>query len=269
MTPQELRKQSQEYRAHADELEQAADMLERLAVGPTAGITIRRARAKVSPAGARKSIFHPNETDVKVLDTMLSFQGDEAKELTMSWVVEQSGLNKGDVQKAIKWLNSSDRIVTHGRGRGTYYTLNVDQNDLQPVDPDALGSDYRRQGGPTVKAIVRAVFNSLEPAFRVSPADVTLIAQNMFPESKLTRQSFGQIFTKLAKEGDLLFQGDGRSRKYWRGTEKLEGAAEVPEGFDVLPFLPKSEEDQEVVDTDTPEDTVSDTDTDNVEAVAS
>lgn len=192
-----------------------------------------------SPAGARKSIYHPNETDIAVLDAMLKFEvSEETPKLQMDWIAAQTGIEKVDVQRSIKYLNTAQQIETQGRGRGTHYEVKVTTNDLQPVDPTTLGDNYRKAGGPTVRQICRAVFNGLEPAQRVAPAKVTEIAQVLYPESNLTRQSFGQVFTKMASAGELLFEGDGRSRKYWRGMDQLDGGSEVPEGFDFAQFFP-------------------------------
>jgi len=227
-----------------------------------------------SPSGARKSIFHPNETDVAVLDAMLSYSpSEETPKLQMDWISKTSGIEKADVQKSIKWLNSAGHIETQGRGRGTHYEVKVDSNDLQAVDPTTLGDNFRRSGGPTVREICRTVFNGIEPAQRVAPAKVTEIAQALFPESNLTRQSFGQVFTKMAAAGELMFDGDGRSRKYWRGMDQIEGAAEIPEGFDFEQFFTSdtSDEDSSTEDTDdsfdddTVEDTVEETDMEETE----
>lgn len=191
-----------------------------------------------SPAGARKSIYHPNTTDLRVLDAMLSFvASEETPKLQMDWIAAQTGFDKVDVQKSIKWLGAAGHIETKNRGRGTHYLVKVASNDLQVVDPTSLGSDFRRAGGPTVKSIVRAVFNGLEPLQRVSPAKVTEIAQTLYPDSNLTRQSFGQVFTKMAANGELQFEGEGRSRQYWRDMTKLDGAAETPAGFDFAQFF--------------------------------
>ena len=191
-----------------------------------------------NPAGARKSIYHPNEIDIAVLDAMLKYEPtEEAPKLQMDWIAGQTGIDKADVQRSIKYLNITNQIETQGRGRGTHYEVKVDVNDLHPVDPTSLGDNYRKAGGPTVRQICKAVFNGLEPAQRVAPAKVTEIAQNLYPDSNLTRQSFGQVFTKMASAGELLFEGDGRSRKYWRGMDVLEGGSEVPEGFDFTQFF--------------------------------
>lgn len=229
------------------------------ALGLVPGSKGKKARAGKgpSPSGARKSIFHPNETDVAVLDAMLSYTtSEEAPKLQMDWIATKAGIDKTDVQKSIKWLNQAGHIETQGRGRGTHYEVKVETNDLQPVDPSALGDNYRRAGGPTVREICRTVFNGLEPAQRVAPAKVTEIAQALFPESNLTRQSFGQVFTKMASAGELMFDGDGRSRKYWRDMDELEGAAEAPTSFDFQQFFP--EETDEVTDDSSDDDTVED-----------
>lgn len=205
--------------------------------------TEKPSRKGVSPAGARKSIFHPNQFDVKVLDAMISFTAtEEMPKLQMDWISKETEFEKTDVQRAIKWLNSANLIETIGRGRGTHYKALVTSNDLTVVDESELEGNYRRSGGPTVKQIVRAIFNGLEPATRLSPAKVNEIAQELYPESRLTRQSFGQVFTKMAEAGELFFEGDGRSRQYWRGMDLLEGAAEAPEGFDFDRFFATTEE---------------------------
>lgn len=183
-------------------------------------------KTPIKPAGARKSIFHPNNTDILVLSAMLNFVvSEETPKLQMDWIAENTKIEKSEVQRSIKWLNSAEKIETIGRGRGTHYKVLVETNDLTVATEE--DGNYRKAGGPTVKQIVRAVFNGLEPCQRVSPAKINEISQSLFPESNLTRQSFGQVFTKMASAGELQFEGDGRSRKYWRGVEKLDGAAEV------------------------------------------
>lgn len=202
----------------------------------------------IKPAGARKSIYHPNTTDVKVMDAILSFTPDESNEedqfksLDMSWISEATGIEKANVQKSIKWLNVINYIKTLGRGRGTHYQPVVENNDLVALDPNNLGPEYRPAGGPTVKQIVRTIFNSVEPNQRLAPADVTEISQGMFPEQKLTRQSFGQVFTKMAAAGELFPFGKGRSCEYFRGTEKLEGAAEPTHNYDFEAFFSRKNE---------------------------
>jgi len=194
----------------------------------------------ISPAGARKSIVHPNETDIKVFEAMLTFTASpETPKLQMDWISTVSGIDKSEVQKSIKWLSSANKIETVNRGRGTHYNVTSTIDDLHVVD--ASGDNYRKTGGPTVKQIVRAVFNGLEPARRVAPAEVNQIAQKMYPDSNLTRQSFGQVFTNMAKEGHLQFEGEGRSRKYWRGMELLEDAAPSPDNFDFDQFFNSSD----------------------------
>lgn len=196
-----------------------------------------------APAGARKSIYHPNPTDVQVLDVMCRFvPADDKSHVQMSWVMEQLGFSKEtdpdgfkakktEVQRAIKWLNQAGKIKTHGRGRGTFYEVLVPSNDLVAVDPSTLGDEYRLRGGPTVKQIVRAVFNVHEPLERVNPKQVVALADRMFPEMRLKRDSFGQVFTNLEEAGELHAEGDGPTRRYWRGIERLSDAATVPEGF--------------------------------------
>lgn len=241
-------------RGRVTKLETAIDALR--ALDGNAPAAKPRARKSASPAGARKSIFHPNATDVSVLDTMLTFtESEETPKLQMDWISKQSGIEKSEVQKAIKWLNSANKIETVGRGRGTNYKVLVTSNDLQVVDPATVGGSYRRSGGPTVKQIVRAVFNGLEPGQRVAPAKVHEIVLKLFPECGLTRQSYGQVFTKMALEGELQIEGDGRSRRYSRGFDKLDDAADVPTGFDFDQFF-----DEEVTTDDT---TSTDDNTDN------
>lgn len=225
---------------HVTKLENAIDALRALDGGDSKPSKRTRAKRKPSPAGARKSIFHPNDTDVKVFDAILTFENpSEDNKLQMDWISKTTNIDKSDVQKSIKYLRSTNYITVHGKGRGTHYTPNVTTNDLQAVDPTTLGDNFRTAGGPTVREIVRTIFNSLEPLQQIAPAQVTEIAQSMFPNSKLTRQSFGQVFTKMASQDppELFFEGDGRSRRYWRGTDKLEGAAEVPENFDFSQFF--------------------------------
>lgn len=208
-------------------------------------------RTKASPAGARKSIFHPNATDIAVLDTMLSFSAsEETPQLQMDWISKQSGIEKAEVQRGIKWLKSANLIDTIGRGRGTHYTVLTDSNNLSVVDESSLGDNYRKPGAFTVKQYVRAIFNGLEPAQKVSPAKILGIAQQLFPESNLTRQSFGQVFTKMSQAGELQFEGEGRSRQYWRGMELLEDVADVPEDFDFGQFFSSDETSFEQVEED-------------------
>jgi len=187
----------------------------------------------ISPAGARRSIVHPNATDVAVFETMLTFTASpETPKLQMDWISSTSGIDKSEVQKSIKWLSSANKIETINRGRGTHYNVSSTMDDLHVVEQGDSNS-YRKTGGPTVKQIVRAVFNGLEPARRIAPAEVNEIAQKMYPDSNLTRQSFGQVFTNMAKDGHLQFEGEGRSRKYWRGMDMLEDAAPTPTNFDL------------------------------------
>lgn len=219
------------------------------------------------PAGARKSIFHPNEIDIKVLDAMISFEAsEETPKLQMDWIAEKAGIDKTDVQRSIKWLNTADFVETQSRGRGTHYLVKVQENNLTPVDPTTLGDSYRKPGGPTVRKICRTVFNGLEPLQRIAPAKMTEIAQAIYPELGLTRQSFGQVFTKMASIGEIYFEGNGRSRKYWRAMDQIEDAAEgVPEGFDFSKFFaeetPAANETETVVEDST--ETTEDTNTDN------
>ncbi len=218
-----------------------------------------------APSGARKSIFHPNETDIAVLDAMLSFEvSEETPKLQMDWIADKTGIEKADVQKAIKWLNSADYIETQSRGRGTHYTVKVEENNLEKVDPTTLGDSYRKPGGPTIREICRTVFNGLEPAQRVSPAQVTEIAQALYPEQNLARTSFGQVFTKMASSGEIFFEGEGRSRKYWRDMDKIEGGADAPEDFDFASFFPEEANEETSENTDSVEDNVTEPETQEV-----
>lgn len=221
-----------------------------------------------APAGARKSIFHPNETDIKVFDAILSFDFTADSEgntprLQMDWIASESGIEKSDVQKSIKWLQGSDYITTHSRGRGTHYTPKVTENNLEVVDPSTVGTNFRTTGGPTVKEIVKAIFNGLEPLERVSPKQITKMANAFFPEKNLVRESFGQVFTKMAESGDLFCEGEARSRKYWRGMNKIEGAAEISENISFESvynsIIAKNDESSETTSEDTSSEEINNT----------
>lgn len=198
-----------------------------------------------APAGARKSIFHPDETDIKVLDAMIGFDGDK---LQLGYIVEQTGIDKPLVQKSIKWLAQSGKIITVGKGRGTSYKVNVEENDLVPVDPTQFGDQFRPQGGPTVREIVRAVFNRVEPMTRLAPSKVIEIAMSAFPEKKLNHNSFGQVFSKMATAGEIQPEGEGRNRKYWRGLNMIEGAATISSDVDFSRFFETISNDEDTSD---------------------
>jgi len=172
---------------------------------------------------ARKSIVHPNRDDLKVLDVILGL--GKTENVLKSEVVEKSGLEKSVVNRSMGWLLSQSVLESSGKGRGTSYKVLVTENKFELADP--ASEQYRKVGGPTVNAMVRAVFNELSEGEKVSPADVMAKAQKMFPDSGLTRSSFGQVFSKAAKNGELFFENEGRARVYWRGSDKLAGAAQV------------------------------------------
>jgi len=196
---------------------------------------------------ARKSIIHPNQTDVAVLDSILSLNKTEirASEVVSAFVVSQ-GLSDADGVKdylkthegtrtksaitgAFKYLTNELKLVSEGKGRGTFYRLLTTENDLVVANPSNLSPvNYRNPGGPTVSQIVRAVFNSLNPNDKISPKEVQQKAAKFFPDQNLTRNSFGQIFPKMHIAGELFASGNGRAKQYWRGTEKLEGAIDIP-----------------------------------------
>jgi hypothetical protein len=235
-------------RAYADQLEATQRMEADLFGGETiAPVVSKTKRARVSRApsasGARKSIVHPNANDVLVLNAMLRIDGHALLDgdknpvtpavtvFKADEVVAESGLAKDIVKPAINFLKQAGKITTHGRGRGTQYSLNVTSNDLQEVDPSTLGDSYRKSGGPKVIECVRAVFNTLEPEQKVTPGTIIEMAQQLFPEKNLKKSSFGQVFTNMERNGETKSEGKAKSRFYWRGSDKLPGAAEIPEGF--------------------------------------
>lgn len=234
MNVTELKNYAHELRSAADQIDAAVSTVEGL--GNLTGISSptkpNRGSAKrsPSPAGARKSIHHPNENDVKVLDAMLSLKTDTIKAADVLEALNEgsNSFEKPDMQKSIKWLNSSNAITTHGRGRGTSYSLNVSENSLTVVDPASLGGSFRNPDGPEVVEIVRAMFNCLEPMAKVSPSEIVEAAQECFPDQNLERSSFGTIFSQMAKVDELFHEGEGRGRRYWRGPNKLPNAAEIP-----------------------------------------
>jgi hypothetical protein len=237
MNIQELKEYSHNLRNAADQIDAAVETIEGLGdipipVGGKKPATTH-AKRKPSPAGARRSIHHPNETDVLVLDAFLAVKNDGTEEIKAADVLtklqeKDSSFEKAELQKSIKWFNSANIITTNGRGRGTFYTLNVSTNDLQVVDPSTL-ANYRNPDGPTVVQIVRAIFNSLEPMQRMSPAEVVEAARECFPDQNLERSSFGTVFSQMAKNDELFHAGEGRGRQYWRGPNKLDDAAEFPD----------------------------------------
>jgi len=240
LTPSDLR-------AYADLLENTQRMEKELFGGVEVAPAISKTkRARVSRAptasGARKSIVHPNANDIAVLNAMLTLEGQPLTDsdgnavtptvnvFKADDVVAACGLSKDIVKPAIGFLKQSDKILTHGRGRGTEYSLNVSSNDLQEIDSSSLGDAYRQSGGPKVIECVRAVFNSLEPEQKVTPGNIIEMAQQFFPEKNLKKSSFGQVFTNMERNGETKSEGKAKSRLYWRGDDKLPGAAEIPDG---------------------------------------
>lgn len=180
---------------------------------------------------ARKSIVHPNQTDVDVLNVVLSSSETRVRSAHILETLLQRGVSvdKSEVARSIRFLVGAGKLQAFGKGRGTTYSSLVATNDLEVVDVSTLSSGkYRMAGGPTVSQIVRAVFNSTNPNDKMSPKEIQEKAARLFPQQNLTRNSFGQVFSKMANSGELMFEGLGRARRYWRGTERLSGAAEVP-----------------------------------------
>jgi hypothetical protein len=239
LTPEALR-------TYADQLEATQRMEAELFGGGTevpAFSKPKRARASRTSfaSGARKSIVHPNADDIAVLDAMLKIEGTDLKEtedgpvvaqvFSADQVVAESNLPKDRVKRAINFLKGSNYVKTYSRGRGTRYEVTVTSNDLQAVNPATLGDSYRKAGGPKVVECVRAVFNTLEPEQKVTPGSIIQMAQQLFPEKNLKKSSFGQVFTNMERNGEVKSEGKAKSRFYWRGSDKLPGAANIPDGF--------------------------------------
>lgn len=182
---------------------------------------------------ARKSVVHPNQTDVDVFGVMvaLSSSNEEGKiqqEDMVNQYKETFGqeVSKSFFSKSLGYFKQENLITVHGKGRGTYYTVNRDTNDLVAVDTSALGENFRTSGGPTVREMVRAAFNALGSAEKVAPRHIKEFVRQMFPSQNLSETSFGQVFTKMAKENEVSCEGEGKNRQYWRELDMIDGAAE-------------------------------------------
>ena len=193
---------------------------------------------------ARKSVFHPNAQDMAVFDAMIQYKDQNVK---LDQLVKLTNFSKEDISKSIKFLSAINKVVINGKGRGTFYTTNESQNDLSS-DATFDQNQFRSLDAPSVKSVVRAVFNVIPSLEKVKSSQVIAMALHLFPQANLQKSSFGQVFSALAKDGEIQFDPEvsGRQRLYWRNADKLENAAEMETEFDFLQFS-KSEDDQQVV----------------------
>jgi hypothetical protein len=208
-------------------------------------------RPTPSPSGARKSIVHPNQIDKIVLDCML--QMPDQTQVRKAEVVKalDGQVTASDVDKSIKFFKESGYIETEGKGRGTFYVMKVTSNTIVPQDMNASDTKtYRRNDGPTVIQMVRAVMNGLPANEKVSPAQLKAITKDTFPEANLVDSSFGTVFSQMAKDGEISYEGKGKARVYWRGDDKLENAAPMSESEEESTEAEETENEAETFDSD-------------------
>ncbi len=228
---QQLSAAPEELRRAADEIEKA---LQSFSPGTRAilGIMTGGKRApRPSPAGARRGVTHPNDLDQAIMKFLIDESENQGSPQIQECLTDDfPGIDTLKVGRSLKWLVKVGKIKSNGKkGRAMAYT-NVDDDPALPEKTHSPSGRRNPNGGPTARQAILLVLNELEPGDKITPKDSFARAMEIFP-GRFKVASFGAIFSTLAKDADsgVQFEGNNKNRVYFRGADKLEDAATMPE----------------------------------------